>query len=147
MKTTVLLVWLASFAAPLAAGDLTSSPEIRQRDFLAQSVLDADYVTVGTYNTVTLQSTVSAPIRDRAWQSEIAKVLGKAFLTEQAPILAMASPTTFYDRNGAKVMEIEVFGTVLRINAHDYNAGKETCSALRKLLSFKEANQSKDPAA
>jgi hypothetical protein len=142
MRSVLTLCFAAAFVTELCASTGDSVASLPKSRLFAEIVSDADYATIAVSS---FKGKAPITVRDHSWISQFAATLNSADYLPQSPILAIATPISFYGKKGVMLLDIEVFRGIIRVDSREcYDVGIGTCEGIRHLVKLKTANQLPD---
>jgi hypothetical protein len=104
------------------------------------------YLTVHVYDVTRRAVNEPVVVRDRAQLDQLAQIFARAVFQPTSHLLAVLAggPIVFYGADKHRMLTLEPFGEVVRLNGQDYRVGKTTATALAEWL--KHARDTASPA-
>jgi len=112
------------------------APDERAPERFSQLIATADYVTTQVFERNQKEPRVrTVTVRERSWIEQFSKTMAAAIYQAQEHIWAHSTPVIFYDRQGKRLLTLEVLpGEILRLNSDDYRVGAQTRAAIVALI-------------
>ena len=149
MKTISFLICFVLSAHAYANVSTSSGPTLDTQapGYFAGLIGRSDYVVVPVYDSKSKSMGEPVVIRDRAKLDRLAEILGRAVYKTTGHVFAVLAggPITFYAKDKQRVLTLEKFGRIVRLNGQDYELDTQSAREISEWLKKPEANQSVQP--